>query len=405
MADIVGLVSRSFHSTAEYCHDKAYHCSIALRDQLKKPAVFEKTLQIGVSIITLKNNFCGTKSLPLLANQWKVIGVQNLFNLARQPHNWLFSVSAASIDKTKVLERLTTFLYTTFQDQLAVALEEGQIRGYPLTMETMKKDARIIARYYLKEQFKGMEKNNDRYFDEAPFVHALENKMKKDGLITVIDGEVYRTETPHALTYDLKRVDLSGLRVPLVKVSLISHILALNWVAVDLFAMTFALKTWKLVDTEKIASSMGQITSFGKPFLGFILEKPIQIWLKGSLFTAFALKLVLVSRDIFSNKHQLSILEREKLKVKALPTSSKRKVHLNLISSFEANLAITKKRLVLEAISSLADLILVGVLYLQEIKPLSISNNWVHGIGLFARGIGIGCIVYMPKKPTSIDFI
>jgi hypothetical protein len=191
----------------------------------------------------------------------------------------------------------------------------------------------------LKAQLEEMAAHSDAYHSAEDFKRVLYAHLKK-------------TET-----FVYLRFDLDELEICLRHTSLAERLKNVTWTLLDVGCIAFYFKEWKLLDTAKLAERIGQFRG-----LHWIKNQSLGTTLIGLVFTGFALKLFEAVR---------------KLEDEALTQQEKNQARW-------------------DRVTSAAELVLWGSVYLNLIGRTKIDNVYIQCLAIFAKSLGLISIAMRP---------
>ena len=322
--------------------------------------VLTKAVQVGLSALALYNWKTGKEALgklsPSLIN---AVDMAFFLHLATQFKDFFLPVSATTIDVRKSTEIL--------EDKLGEQFSSCVMR-----------DIQNLAKTLLKDQLDRMYKGNEALPSGTSFGDALTKRIQNHWGITVIDGNgdiKPQNEAKDAdlgnikKTLNLKKLDLSKTEFPIVENSILNRITNAVWFLVDIGTTTMFLKIWNIVDTAKLAHSIGKLKVFGKqPFYGIVKAQPFEVWVRGAIVTGFALNLVKAAMLLY--KYSLFSASEQKLR---------------------------KEKFKLDLAANATDLIYHGFALVNESGFRTIPAGALSVLSIVARSIGIYCALNQPE--------
>jgi hypothetical protein len=354
-----------YHAAAQICTSiktKLFGVVTVLKNDRDDLAISTKVVQIGLSALGLYNWHFNKQAFgKLSATLTNAADMTFFWAIVQQPRSWFFPVTADSIN-VPAAERILTQALT----------EMYGVGNTHNNLQHIDENIRFAAKVILKEQLDAMSAPRGPVYRNAQeFADALASRVRsKDHYIVrhteATEPTPYLLDKAHGaeVGFTFKDFHLTDCRFPLVKPSLLQRITNFNWLVVDLGTTTMFLKFWNLVDTGKIAKSIGESKIFGKQLFGVVNLQPFEVWVRGSIVTGLVLNLIDVAKRC-SKYNTLDASDRKKLK--------------------------------LDAIANAADLVYHGSTFVNEAGIKTIPAGYLDALSIVARTVGICCIHRQPK--------
>lgn len=313
------------------------------------PDFFQKTCQIAFSSLQLLFNYHPERknSLARLSIVLLTANMHDFFRFIQQPRQWFYPVNVEAINEDAVLEDLTLYLY------------HHRFGSEPIHQHTQQYlELMEIVKNCLSDQLNQMIANDDSYRNLNEFIQVLQKRLRtKD--------------------YDFSGINLNDLQAPnsvydiskwVKHVPLLKRIENINWSIVDLGCAGLFLQEWHLLDTAKWANRIGQYSA-----LQWVKEQRLDNWVTGLVCTGFFWKFLESVR---------------KLNDEVLTMQEKREAHWS-------------------AVTSLADLIFFGAIYLNLSGKTRFNNVYMQCFAIVARSLGLLSIITRPKHQffQQVEFL
>lgn len=315
-----------------------------LKNARNNTDVFQKTCQVAFAAIQFTNWYKDTNYLSKFTFVLSTVNMHDFYLIFKEPRQYFFPVTADSIDASAVLNDLVAKM----TQQLPVGTPEAAIRTF--------------AQRQLRLQLEVMASNQDAYRSVDEFKEVLQSRIR-----TAVDFRE-TTEDGAVEIYNVAAITLVDLTVPVVPTSLIERITNKNWLFVDIGCVALYFQGWNLLDTEKLANSVGKCQVLGWTLnqnraYNWAVAQSLEAWVRGAVCTGYALKLYQASRHLLTEQLTEDAKTRERWDV--------------ITSTFE--------------------LIYNGAGYLNKIGALRVSPGFIFLAAIAAKGLGIMSIMSKPK--------
>jgi hypothetical protein len=359
-----------YQSASQYWYDsqQATMAVISKLPELRNnPEFFQKVCQVAFNAIQLVIIHCPTAaSLSRFSFALTTANMHDFYCFLKQPRQWFFPITAEGIDENETLESLTNELYLQFHNGNFLCFN-------PMFFDNAKyQELKTIAANCLKAQLGQMREKDDAYRNIDEFKGVLQRR-----LLATPDTPYYSravadhlrlpTNTPNweitlnqlvATESANLKMDFKFLKISIRHTPLIERITNWNWAIVDIGCVGLYLQGWKLLDTAKWAARVGQYQG-----LQWVKNQHLDQWVIGLVCTGFAWKLLEAVRKL-------------------------------------ADEAMTKEERTIarwNVITSSAELVLWGSVFLNLIQKTQISNTYIYSFGIFAKSLGLLSIAARPK--------
>lgn len=359
-----------YHSASQYCYSsqQATMTVISKLPELRNdPEFFQKVCQVAFNAIQLVILHCpAAASLSRFSFALTTANMHDFYCFLKQPRQWFFPITGDCIDENKTLRSLTDELYFQFNDRSPYCFS-------PLVFDGDKyNQLNTIAVNCLKAQLGQMREKDDAYRNVDEFKAVLQRRL----LTTpgtpyysqaVVDYLKLPANTPNwqmnlntliASEITAKKMNFTNLKVSIRHTPLAERITNWNWAIVDIGCVGLYMQGWKLLDTAKWAARVGQYQG-----LQWVKNQHLDQWVVGLVCTGFAWKLFEAVR---------------KLADEAMTKEERKIARWNVITSS-------------------AELVLWGSVFLNLIQKTQISNTYIYSFGVFAKSLGLLSIVARPK--------
>ncbi len=327
-----------------YCVDKGANfldgCKREIKDGLKTARearnntdVFQKTCQVAFATIQFTNWYKDSNSLSKFSFVLSTANMHDFYLIFKEPRQYFFPITADSINAPAVLNDLVAKLTPQLPGASAEAI-------------------RTFAQSQLEAQLKAMASNQDAYRSVEEFKAVLQARIR----------------SAEFAAHNVAAVSLTDLEVAVVSKSLIERITSMNWIFVDIGCVGLYFQGWNLLDTEKLANSVGQCKVFGWSLnqsraFNWSVAQSLEAWVRGAVCFGYTLKLYQASRNLLTQR--------------LTPEAKKRELWDVATSTFE--------------------LIYNGAGYLNKIGALRVSPGFIFLAAIAAKGLGIVSILYKPE--------
>lgn len=332
-------LSQSFRNYYDSTKQAALSVEVRFKELRNDPDFSQKVCQVAfasLQLIMMQNS--STASLTRLSQAFfNTAGMHDFYRVIQYPRRWFFPVNADVIDEFAALEDLTDYLAQEFD---AEGLDNEAIE-----------ELRAIAQKCLEDQLILMKANNDAYRSLDELIGQLQKRLLK------VESD----------DFDFSGIDLSNLNEEnpdyyvsqwIRSVPILEKITNLNWAIVDVMTIAWWAKEWKLLDTAKLATTMGQHRAFQ-----WVQNHNLENWLIGLVCSAFAWKLLEAVR---------------KLRDEALTTEEKRQARWDVITS-------------------LAEITFFSAIFTNLIGKTQINNAYVQMLAIGAKSLGLLSIATRPR--------
>jgi hypothetical protein len=360
---ISAAINQRVMSGYNYIQPKAYSLAMNLQEKRNNYDVLNKTIQVALSAIALYNSYFTAKIFTAISPSLSRV-IENNFGMAilGQFRKWFFPVTAESIKIDDAIEKLETALKAEYKfnevDDHAQFIRAVKLRPF---IEKV-----LNEQHFAMAQSKGIAS----YSNVGDYAAALAQRFASYPSITVLaNGHISTLPNtdPGLTTYDMSAfaAKVRTMKFTLNETSEIQNLANVNWLLVDLGTTVSLLKLWNLVDTGKMAKSLGQTKIFNKRLFNFIGTKPLEVWVRAGICTGFALNLANVANKVYNATAATSASDVRKLKI--------------------------------DAVANAAELIYHGTAFISEYGIRVISSRYLDALSIVARSVGLVCIALQPK--------
>jgi len=325
--------------------------------------VFQKIGQIAVASLQLiMLEHPATKSLANLSIVISAVSMHDFCRVLQYPRHWFFPITAEVIDQHVVRDALYENLYKKLEVRVAndPALNDDDHKKQLLKSEASK--LKKIIENCLIDQLNLMNANNDGYRNLEEFVGQLEKRFRKLGhpYIDFPNIDLSKFVTKDLSKNDDKSNDYTqNVSTGMVyKVPTLEKITNIHWAVVDCLTVALSLKEWGLLDTAKLAETIGQHHAFQ-----WVKNQKLECWLIGLVCTSFSWKLLESVR---------------RLRDEELSTNGRHQTRW-------------------DAVTSLAELTYFGSIFTNLIGKTNFSSAHVQILAITAKSLGLLSIFTRPN--------
>lgn len=337
--------------------------------------ILTKIVQVVTSVLSLLAIVFAKPALEIL-NPTLNRAINVIFSGAL--FTWLkkifYPVTAEKIDPQGALDAITNELDKLYGMQNQLEMQN------PLGMQHTRPALRFVANKVLKEVLdsmsgeKGAANRYPAFSSAEDFAKTLNTYFQKLGHRRIQeerhDGKVsHKLEAPdeHNPGIDFSKIDLSDVKIPLIKTTFTEKLKNLGWILSDLTTTFAFLKITNLIDTSKFAASLGRLKFVG-PHIARVLNAPIMTWVSGFIVGGYVLNLVDCAKRAWEQH------------------ASKQPVDLS-----------DRKKLLLDTISSVGELVYHSMAFVAEVGVKCMPLSVIYALSAIARTISIVCIYKQPE--------
>lgn len=345
MNDVLGAINNFPQSFGNYCYATQHaglSAIVKLKEMRNNPDVYQKIGQIAFSSLQLiMIKFAPTSALAELSLVVSAVGMHDFYRVVQYPRHWFFPINAQKIDEKAVLDDLIRCLIPQFIDEENFVTPEQGAHLYAKAQECLHAQLELMA------------KHDDAYRSVDEFIGQVQKRLQK------VQAEDFG--------FDFSTVDLSELTTSndynvkkwIRHVPTLEKIMNINWAVADVLTFGWWLGVWNIVNTTKLAETMGQYRAFG-----WAKNQNLETCLIGSICTGYVWKLLESVRKL--RDENLTKVER---------------------SQAQWN-----------AVTSVADLAFFGTIFTNMIGQTKINNTNVQLLALGARSLGLLSLLIKPKN-------
>lgn len=365
-------------SFKHYCYD-AQQAGMSVVLELKKfrnnPSFFLKTSQLGESIISLLAiaKYPSAGSLARFKFVLSTIDLHNFYNILKRPRPQFFPITADAIDENVTLNSLTPIIHKFMNENPNISSripastvnlnaeideeDEEEIDDQSdSSSKVSKEQCEAIARSCLRAQLEKMREKDKAYRNVDEFKKALDDRLSSPEFIKKLQPKDLIIDKTHLNS--LKSISLKDLKIRLNHTPFLEKLENWTWLVVDIECVAAQLQTWKVLDTAKWASRIGQYSAFQ-----WVKSQNLVGHLLGAVVTGCVLKLVESVR---------------RLRDDALTQEERTHARWNVITS-------------------LADVIFYGVSSLNHSWKLGVGESYIQCLAIISRTLGLIQIATTPR--------
>lgn len=368
----------------------AYPLAASLKEKKDNYEVVNRVLEIFVATVDLYNMHFPVKILtPLTSSFVTVLNLNYGLGFMSQFYKLAYPVTFDSINGADALEKMKT-----------------ELKGCFPNMDD--RDVSFICEGLLSDQLTAMNfaRGQVSYSDSQEFANALANRLERqiselkvgtddkilvcsthrsvNNLVLTYKGKNYPMHDAGLLVMDPFVAALRNIKFEYSTPSKLQNGAIYNFLLVDLLStgLLLGFKAMSLVDTGKIARSIGQFNVFGNKIFNAAAKIPLEVIIRGTLCSACVVILI-----DFGNKFW-NLAQKEPL----------RDVVEN--EKMQKEDALKHRAYVISTVFFGAELLFHGASYLQESGMKSIPSSYLKVLSAVARTVGLVCIGLQPKSPN-----
>ncbi len=318
---------------------------LELKELRSNPDVYQKIGQIAYASLQLMiESYASAAPFARLSSLISsAVGMHDFYRVVQYPRHWFFPVTADVINEFTLREDIVL----TLAEKIGMLDLNGLIIDEDLYVKLEE-----IVQFCVNDQLERMASQDDAYRNLNEFITQLQQRLKEVKSIDFdfTDIDLFDVNDLKHSQYDTSEWFRS---IPTVE-----KIMNINWAVVDSLAAAWWFKEWNVLDTAKLAETIGQYSPFQ-----WVKNQELEHGLLGLICTGCA----------------WNVLESVRLlRDEALTTEQIRKARWNVVTS-------------------VADFAFFGTIFTNTIGKTQVSHFNVNLLALCARTLGLISIVTRPR--------